>query len=50
MKTHLEIYNELYHYWKAYFVAIGFTEDQASRKANIIAVQNTHQKFCNQGK
>lgn len=45
MKTPLEIYNNIYRARKAEFTISGLTEDKASRKANIIAVQTTWELY-----
>ena len=48
MKSRLEIYRELYVMHMLNFVAHGFSEDKASRKANIYAVRNTDKAFYTQ--
>ena len=50
MKSRLEIYRELYFMCMLNFVSYGFSEDKASRKANISAVRNTDKAFYMQPK
>ena len=48
MKTPKEIYKKIYDARKAEYMINGLTEDKASRKANIKAVQTTWELYNDQ--